>query len=379
MSSASILLNGVQIVGPRDFNRTVPTIVRPVALAEQNQLTIRLASSPGSFLAVSVECEASPVLLSAGGPGVSLLQTSTLLSAQPIRNSGTAPAENVQLSAINLNEGTLTIPTSIPFGLGTIPVDDSVVLDTNFVGTFFPLQGYDLSLEGTYDVGAATYCFTLDSELVVPPGAPGSRFIDSATVEQNQVSDAPFPHQPREPRSLDFVNGPLWSVPLGPFTPGTPTPTETQLQVARSVTRHSPISRVNREASILSTGPSGRFLSGRSLPAHRRPRKRSCRWRLHSLRRDRLMLILRFSMAVGSGVGFGPIVFRANNGLGLTSGGTNGTTSSIAEPSGASNAEGVIFATANWVASFSMDGGGSFTQLDPTTILPPSADAVGFC
>jgi hypothetical protein len=49
----------------------------------------------------------------------------------------------------------------------------------------------------------------------------------------------------------------------------------------------------------------------------------------------------------------------------------------VSEPSGASTGDGVVFSTANWVAAYSDDGGGSFTQLDPTTVFPN--DAVGFC
>ena len=49
--------------------------------------------------------------------------------------------------------------------------------------------------------------------------------------------------------------------------------------------------------------------------------------------------------------------------------------SSVAEPSGASGG-GVVFETANWYASFSVNGG-AFTQLNPTTIFPQTDG--GFC
>jgi hypothetical protein len=61
----------------------------------------------------------------------------------------------------------------------------------------------------------------------------------------------------------------------------------------------------------------------------------------------------------------------------LISGGFNGEASTTAEPSGGANGGGSIFATANWTAAYSTNGGGSFTQLDPTTIFPN--DAVGYC
>jgi hypothetical protein len=71
------------------------------------------------------------------------------------------------------------------------------------------------------------------------------------------------------------------------------------------------------------------------------------------------------------------VAFTANDPLSLISGGFNGQASTTAEPSGGANGGGVIFATANWTAAYSTNGGSSFTQLDPTTIFPN--DAVGYC
>ena len=87
----------------------------------------------------------------------------TLLSAVPIANTGTAFAENVQLNNVKLPNATLTIPASLPFGVGTIAAGGSVVLNTEFAGAFVPLGSYPLKLSGTYAVGAATYCFELTS------------------------------------------------------------------------------------------------------------------------------------------------------------------------------------------------------------------------
>lgn len=320
VSSASINLNGRRVVGPRNFNQRVDMIVEPAELAEENELEIRLSSKPGAFLIVSVECVASAADLVAGGPGVSLVDT-TLLSALPIFNIGTAAAENVQLTAITLDEGTLILPTFLPFALGTIPAGDSAVLDTNFVDSFVALETYLLDLEGTYEVGDATYCFDLSSELTVPPDAPGFGTLTEVTVGSAQVSGAPYPSQPREPGSLDFVNGSRWTVPIGPFVPVVPTPTSTATQPVPGSARARTLD------GELDNGP-------------------------------------------------GPIVFLENNPLNMTSGPFNGTASTVAEPSGSSSGD-VIFATANWVAAVSTDGGNNFTQLDPTTIFP--ADAVGFC
>lgn len=311
ISSASIFLNGIEIIAPKDFNQKVTEIVKPVILADQNQLEIRLTSKPGSFLIVSVEFAASAAVLTAGRPGASLQDATTLLSAVAIINSGTAAAQNVQLTAITLDGATLTSPASLPFNLGDIPALGSEVLNANFSGgPFTPGGSYVLTLQGTYAVDTATYCFTLTSDLIIPPSAPGSALVTKVTVEPDSVFGAPFPHLP--PINYSRVNPGGPPVPTAPFVPGTPTPNMTGALM--------PITSTSSMA-LLSSPP--------------------------------------------------PIVFLANNGLGLTT-----DVSTTAEPSGASGG-GVVFATANWTAAYSTDGGSTFTQLDPTTIFP--ADAVGYC
>ncbi|MGC1366877.1 MAG: hypothetical protein WA829_14365 [Candidatus Acidiferrum sp.] len=72
----------------------------------------------------------------------------------------------------------------------------------------------------------------------------------------------------------------------------------------------------------------------------------------------------------GGGAGTGSINFPTNDPLGISS-------STVAEPSGASGG-GVVFESANWFAAVSTNGGAHFTQLNPTTIFPNTADG-GFC
>src|SRR5262245_42176571 len=66
ISSASISLNGQQIVGPEHFNQQIGEIVKAVVLADQNQLSTTLRSKPGSFLTVSVGCLGGTVPPSGG-------------------------------------------------------------------------------------------------------------------------------------------------------------------------------------------------------------------------------------------------------------------------------------------------------------------------
>lgn len=315
VSSASIRLNGKEIIGPKNFNQRVARIVRPVMLGDENRLTIRLTSNPGGFITVTVECLTPAAVLEAGDAGVNLFDPMTLLSALPIRNTGTAPAEDVQVTAITLEDGTLTSPT-LPADLGTIPAGGFAVLHADFSGdSFAPEASFALTVEGTYMVGDDQFCFTLEAELTIPPAAPGSAPFGTVMVASSTVTDAPFPPQPPMP-DLDEVNPSRWTVPIAPFVPGTPTPTGTEAMPAPG-------------AAVATARP------------------------------------------IISAAAAGPIVFTANNGLGITSG------ISIAEPSGASTGDDVVFATANKFAAYSMNGGGSFTSLNPTAVFP--ADAVGFC
>ena len=155
-------------------------------------------------------------------------------------------------------------------------------------------------------------------ELGPIPPAPGNAKLGTVRVRPEKVSGAPYPTQPRMPKEAfdGKVNTPLWKVPTAPFVPGRPTETETK------------VTRIGR--------------TGKTAAPPIAPE----------------------------------VVFRANNGLGLPSGGGNGTANTTAEPSGDVGG-GVIFATANWIAAYSTDGGTTFTQLNPTTVFP--ADAVGFC
>jgi hypothetical protein len=55
VSSGSISVNGVQVVGPSDFNPHVDRIERPLAgLGAENRIDVRLASAPGATVRVTV-------------------------------------------------------------------------------------------------------------------------------------------------------------------------------------------------------------------------------------------------------------------------------------------------------------------------------------
>jgi murein DD-endopeptidase MepM/ murein hydrolase activator NlpD len=54
VSSAVVRLNGVQLLGPEDFNQRVDLITQAVSLQPQNTLTVELRSAPGRAIVVTV-------------------------------------------------------------------------------------------------------------------------------------------------------------------------------------------------------------------------------------------------------------------------------------------------------------------------------------
>lgn len=263
ISSASITLNGVRLFGPRDFNQKVATLVKPVVLADQNKLKVKLASKPGSFITVNVQCAASPVSLSLGMPGISSTDPTTLLSSVDIVNSGTAAAQNVQATAITLPGATLTSPASLPFALGTISAGGAKVLQSDFSGAFPPKMVFPLTVKGTYEVNQATYCFSLDTGILTPPAAPGSANLNSVTVDSHTAT-GPFPPYDAETESEANPGGP--AVPTGPFVAGTPTFTRTEA-VAAPFGDPPAIAFHANNAMGLATGGTGKVISGPVEPS----------------------------------------------------------------------------------------------------------------
>jgi RHS repeat-associated protein len=55
VTSATITLNGSEVLVPSDFNQHVPAFERPVTLQQRNILTVQLQGKPGSFLVITID------------------------------------------------------------------------------------------------------------------------------------------------------------------------------------------------------------------------------------------------------------------------------------------------------------------------------------
>ena len=263
--------------------------------------------------------------LALGTLGATLqMEDSMLFTAVPIINTGKTAVQDLALTAIKLNFGTLTHP-SLPykFDIDMLSGGNSTVFDADFASPpgalFMPGKSYTLTVQGTYKVGKTTNKFTLTANVLLAPASPGEADINTTkNILPHTVTGGKFAHRPVMMEK--DVNTAAPPVPTAPFVP------------------------------LIS--PSVESMLGDSNP-------------------------LGEATPIVSG-GDPAVVFDANNSLGLTSGTTNGTATNAgaAEPSGGVTAGGVVFVTANWTAAYSTDGV-HFTQLDPTKIFPN--DAVGYC
>jgi hypothetical protein len=80
VSSGTIILNGVQVAGPSDFNQQVEWIERNVNINSSNALSVTLDGNPGSFITITISSAGSvtSVSISATPDTIQVGQSATL-------------------------------------------------------------------------------------------------------------------------------------------------------------------------------------------------------------------------------------------------------------------------------------------------------------
>jgi RHS repeat-associated protein len=124
ISAAWIKVNGVQIAGPADFSQKVALVERTINPGPNNTLEVRLASTPGAYVTITVL-------------GTKILPTPTSLAPNPLTVTAgasanltatlsPAPTSSGSLSISSLNSSVAGVPASVPFAAGqsqvSIPV-----------------------------------------------------------------------------------------------------------------------------------------------------------------------------------------------------------------------------------------------------------------
>jgi hypothetical protein len=302
-----------------------------------------------SFLVVAVvdsTAEQLKRVFELGSPGAALGQPNTVQVAAELVNTSGKDVIDVRIDTIHLNAAGLLSP--LPLRIGNIRAGRGAIVEASFSrGQLIAGKEYALIVRGTYELQKKDN----EEDSASVRNSPFSRDM-RAHEEKHELKDKDKHH---EAERRDFSVKQV--IVLPPDAPGQAN--VGTIQIPSSTVKggrfpHQPPhfdNDVNQAAPPVPTTP---FVSGVPTPTS--------------------------TGAMPAPFGDPPaITFKANNGLNATSAGVNcsGDSAAVcAEPSGASGG-GVVFATANWLAAYSTDGGNTFTQLDPTKIFPN--DAVGFC
>lgn len=123
VTSARIVLNGVQLFGPADFNKNATLLERDVALNAGNTLTVELASAPDTFLTISVTGKRtgqiqSSVGLTRASPGFIITNTPTQVKVTSIINDEGVLPGTVVLQRLNADGSSSAIGSLHDDGVG---------------------------------------------------------------------------------------------------------------------------------------------------------------------------------------------------------------------------------------------------------------------
>jgi hypothetical protein len=214
VSSASVYLNGVQLVGVRDLNQRVERLVFPVTLAETNEIRVELGSAPGSFLTISVECAEFPSLrVEAGDVGMSRWANGTLSLSIPLRNDGPGTAANVVIDNVVAGGGAYAGPTPFSYPGGTLEARRFLHLAALFTG-IDGASGIPLTVTGRYGTSGACP-FSAAANVSPPAAGNGGTPKRTTTVPRQTLEGATFGRpMARLPRPLPNAKN-VYRPPLG--------------------------------------------------------------------------------------------------------------------------------------------------------------------
>lgn len=261
----------------------------------------------------------SPVEITSGLPGIGTDSPNLLLVALPIQNIGMTTAQKVKITSIKLDPAAL-IGSVSPASLGDLIEGAVVTINAQFDrSSLTPGSEYPLSVTGEYEAGGTTHSFTLNSTVTAPSNASSGEFIAKVSTSKSVfISNPKF-----YPVPADLID----NEEEGRNPEGAPVP-------------------IGKTQLLFPAAFSTKFM-GEQLPPVNVP-----------------------------GAAVPTVSFGKDTPFGRNNGGTP------VDPSGASgvgaNAANVVLTTGNTYASVSVDGGQTFTNLNPFCMFGYiSCDAAG--
>ncbi len=183
------------------------------------------------FLLVIVAACGPAARLEVHFPVASQVAPDKLALAFSVVNSGTATAENVQVTALAVRGARLDLGTKLPAALGPIAPSGGAPVQASFVGAFADDTSYPLSVEGSWVEKGRRYTFTTEQQLHTPPKSPGNADAKESDSPPNKVNGGKLPEEPpTSPDDANEVRAPR--VPTGPHRDPPPPSPETSTQKA---------------------------------------------------------------------------------------------------------------------------------------------------
>lgn len=100
VSSAVIEINGIQVLGPEEFDKQIDEIRAHVKLKEQNEIAVEVRGEPGTFLTVTILGSYGPDILALADPDYVNLNQSTTVTFSAFIDLG----PNIIPSSVNLKQ-----------------------------------------------------------------------------------------------------------------------------------------------------------------------------------------------------------------------------------------------------------------------------------
>jgi len=96
VTSAVIEINGVQVLGPEEFDKQIDEIKLPIKLDEQNKIAVEVRGEPGTYITVTILGSSIPEILTSADPDYVNLNQPTTVTISALIESNLIP------SSINL-------------------------------------------------------------------------------------------------------------------------------------------------------------------------------------------------------------------------------------------------------------------------------------